>query len=244
MWGTQIIQGNGESKLEAKTASCGRLSCLLRLKGGSDGKESTCNVGDPGSIPGLGRSPGGGHGNPLQYYCLENLYGQRSLVGYSQWGCKEPHTTEQLSTAQQHSSCRETAMLRNKSHHLLKTRIFPHHYQCILHCHGCSQLCPLLFQHTTAQQRIFTQNDHVALLSFAFHLSMLLTSLLLPSFLAKFPHLLGLPLVVVVFSHSVMFYSFATPHHAPLSWDFPGKNTGVGYHFLLQEIFLTQGSNL
>ena len=35
--------------------------------GGSDGKESACNVGDMGSIPGLGRSPGGGHGNPLQY---------------------------------------------------------------------------------------------------------------------------------------------------------------------------------
>ena len=40
--------------------------------GGSDGKESSCNVGDMGSIPGLGRSPGGGHGNPLQYSCLEN----------------------------------------------------------------------------------------------------------------------------------------------------------------------------
>ena len=40
--------------------------------GGSDGKESTCNVGDLGSIPGLGRSPGGGHGKPLQYSCLEN----------------------------------------------------------------------------------------------------------------------------------------------------------------------------
>ena len=40
--------------------------------GGSDGKESTCNVGDLGSIPGLGRAPGGGHGNPLQYSCLEN----------------------------------------------------------------------------------------------------------------------------------------------------------------------------
>ena len=39
---------------------------------GSDGKESVCNVGDPGSIPGLGRSPGEGHGNPLQYSCLEN----------------------------------------------------------------------------------------------------------------------------------------------------------------------------
>ena len=40
--------------------------------GGSEGKESACNVGDPGSIPGLGISPGGGHGNPLQYSCLEN----------------------------------------------------------------------------------------------------------------------------------------------------------------------------
>ena len=57
--------------------------------GGSDGKESACNVGDLGSIPGLGRSPGEGHGNPLQYSCLENLLGQRSLVSYSPWGCKE-----------------------------------------------------------------------------------------------------------------------------------------------------------
>ena len=41
--------------------------------GGSDGKESTCNVGDLGSIPGLGRSPGEGNGYPLQYSCLENF---------------------------------------------------------------------------------------------------------------------------------------------------------------------------
>ena len=40
--------------------------------GGSDGKVSVYNVGDPGSIPGLGRSPGEGNGNPLQDYCLEN----------------------------------------------------------------------------------------------------------------------------------------------------------------------------
>ena len=39
---------------------------------GSDGKESACNAGDPGSIPGLGRSPGEGNGNPLQYSRLEN----------------------------------------------------------------------------------------------------------------------------------------------------------------------------
>ena len=40
--------------------------------GSSDGKESACNAGDTGSIPGLGRSPGEGNGNPLQYSCLKN----------------------------------------------------------------------------------------------------------------------------------------------------------------------------
>ena len=48
------------------------LGFTLGFTGGSDGKESTCHVGDLGSIPGLGRSPGGGHGNPLQYSCLES----------------------------------------------------------------------------------------------------------------------------------------------------------------------------
>ena len=46
--------------------------------------------------PGLGRSPGGGHGNPLQYSCLENPHGQRSLAGYSH-GVAESDTTEGLS---------------------------------------------------------------------------------------------------------------------------------------------------
>ena len=61
--------------------------------GGSDGKESTYNLGDLGSIPGLGRFPGGGHGNPFQYSCLENPHGQ-SLAGYSPWGHKELDTTK------------------------------------------------------------------------------------------------------------------------------------------------------
>ena len=47
------------------------LSC--GFPGGSAGKESACNVGDPGLIPEWGRSPRGGHSNPLQYSCLENL---------------------------------------------------------------------------------------------------------------------------------------------------------------------------
>ena len=51
-----------------------------------------------GKIPGLGRTPGGGHGDSLQYSCLENPHRQRILVGYSPWGLKESDMTEQLST--------------------------------------------------------------------------------------------------------------------------------------------------
>ena len=50
---------------------------------GSDAKESSCSAGDLGLIPRSGSSPGGGHGNPLQYSCLENSHEQRSLAGYS-----------------------------------------------------------------------------------------------------------------------------------------------------------------
>ena len=73
---------------------------LLGFSGGANGKESACKAGDLRLIPGLGRSPGGGHGNLLQYSCLENPHGQRSLAGYSPWGHKESDTTERLSTAQ------------------------------------------------------------------------------------------------------------------------------------------------
>ena len=73
---------------------------FLGFSSGSDGKESICNAGDLDSIPGLGRYPRGGHGNLLQYSCLENPHGQRSLVGSSPWGRKESDMTERLSTAQ------------------------------------------------------------------------------------------------------------------------------------------------
>ena len=64
----------------------------MGFPGGSDGKESTRNGGDLGSIPELGRSPGGGHGNPLQYSCLENPHGQSSLVGHSPWDSQGKNT--------------------------------------------------------------------------------------------------------------------------------------------------------
>ena len=65
-----------------------------------EGKNLSANAGDikdTGLIPGLGRFPGEGHDNPLQYSCLENPYGQRNLAGYSPWGRKELDMTEQLS---------------------------------------------------------------------------------------------------------------------------------------------------
>ena len=60
-----------------------RPSHTVGFPGGSEGKESACSAGDLGLIPELGKSPGGGHGNPLQNSCLENPHGRRSLVGYS-----------------------------------------------------------------------------------------------------------------------------------------------------------------
>ena len=61
--------------------------------GGSDGRASVCNVGDLGSIPGLGSSLVEGNGNPLQYSCLEN---PMDGGAWCPWGCKELDTTERL----------------------------------------------------------------------------------------------------------------------------------------------------
>ena len=52
------------------------------------------NAGDTGVIPGLGRSPVVGSDNQLQYSCVERFHGQRCLVGYSPWGCKESDITD------------------------------------------------------------------------------------------------------------------------------------------------------
>ena len=64
--------------------------------GDSGGKESAWKAGDPGSVRGLGRSPGEGNGLPTPVFLSREFYRQRSLVGYSSWGCKESNTTEGL----------------------------------------------------------------------------------------------------------------------------------------------------
>ena len=72
---------------------------FLGFPGGSDGKEYACSTRDLGSIPGLGRSPGGGHDNLLQYSCLENPM-DRGTWWATVHGVAESETTEWLSTAQ------------------------------------------------------------------------------------------------------------------------------------------------
>ena len=65
----KIIKKQNKTKHGQENTVCG---LLMDIPCGSDDKASVYNVGDPGSIPGLGRSPGEGNGNPLQDYCLEN----------------------------------------------------------------------------------------------------------------------------------------------------------------------------
>ena len=72
------------------------------VSGGASGKESTCKTGDMGPIPGSGRSSGGGHGNPLQYSCLENpmdrgawwatVHGVTKSQEWSNWACMQAST--------------------------------------------------------------------------------------------------------------------------------------------------------
>ena len=85
MW---LVQLNFKFYLISFTVSSPVSLMATGFPGGSEGKEPACNAGDPGSIPGLGRSPGGGYGNPLQYSCSENPQGETCLMGYSPWSRK------------------------------------------------------------------------------------------------------------------------------------------------------------
>ena len=89
---SRVVGSSGEGLLIAQD--------VMGFPGGSDGKESACNAGDPASILVSGKSLGEGNGNQLQYSCLENPNGWRSLVGYSPLGCKQLDTTVRLSTQQ------------------------------------------------------------------------------------------------------------------------------------------------
>ena len=83
---------------------------IMGFPGGSDSKESACSARDLGSIPGLGRSPEEGNGNPLQYSRLENPMDRGPWGGYSPWGRKESEMTEQLTLTHNNSKLEETKM--------------------------------------------------------------------------------------------------------------------------------------
>ena len=74
----------------------------MGFPGGSDGKESACTAGDLVSIPGLGRFPGEGNGNPLQYSCLQNPMDRGAWWGCSPCGHKELDMTEGLTHTHTH----------------------------------------------------------------------------------------------------------------------------------------------
>ena len=73
---TDLLQFRGSQRVGHGWVTELNWVCMS-FPGGPDGGESVCNAGDLGSIPGLGRSSGGGHGNPLHYSCLKNPHGQR-----------------------------------------------------------------------------------------------------------------------------------------------------------------------
>ena len=75
---------------------------FIGFPGGLDGKESTCNAGDVGLIPGSGRSPGEGNSNPLQYSCLENST-DRGAYGLPFMGSQTVDTTERLTHTHTHT---------------------------------------------------------------------------------------------------------------------------------------------
>ena len=82
----------------------------MGFPGESDGKESACNAGDPGSVPELGRSPGE-EWLPTPVYLPGEFHGQRSLVGYSSWGHKDLDMTEQLTLS--FLNCLDNSEFRN-----------------------------------------------------------------------------------------------------------------------------------
>ena len=87
--------------------------------GGSDGKESACNAGEQGSIPGPERSPGEGW-HPTPVFLPGEFHGQRGLVGYSPWGPKESDTTEWLTL-----SLSKKCLLTISLHHTVKGKTCP-----------------------------------------------------------------------------------------------------------------------
>ena len=87
---TSLVSRNHAARFHGgKRTYLGLVSVEEGFPGGSDEKQSACNVGGLGSIPGSGRFPGGGHGDPLQYSCLENPMDRGAWQGLKEVGTTE-----------------------------------------------------------------------------------------------------------------------------------------------------------
>ena len=92
-WTSGLLQGSADFLLLKTRVSDAHTKENLGFPFGSDGKESARNAGDPGSISGLGRSPGEGNGNPFQYYCLGNPMDRGTWKATVHGIAKESYTT-------------------------------------------------------------------------------------------------------------------------------------------------------
>ena len=105
--------------------------CVHNFPGGSNGKESACNEGDLGLIPGLGRSPGEGNSLPTPVFLPGEFHGQRRLAGYSPCGHRETDATDRLSLIQY------LELIRLETGHLLGLM---NNYQIILKTNRISKM--------------------------------------------------------------------------------------------------------
>ena len=131
-----------------KVLNAKKLIFIRGFPGGSDSKKFACNLGDPGWIPGLGRYSGEGNSYPLHPVFLPGeFYGQKSLAGYSPWGCKESDTTERLTLSTLSKALRKSNFTRLLHQHLLfmvgkkvtqMTRAYTLVFQTLL-CNRCRQ---------------------------------------------------------------------------------------------------------
>ena len=81
------------------------------------------DIRDTSSVPGIRRSPGGGHGNPFQYSCLENPIDRAAWGCYSPWGCKESDTTEHACTPSMISSGKGLLIVKLQTLHIVRPKI-------------------------------------------------------------------------------------------------------------------------
>ena len=122
---------------------------ILGFPGGSDNEEFTCNARDLDSVPALGRSHGGGRGNPLQCFCLETPHGQRSLAGYCLWVTKSRTQLKWLSTAYIYS------LMKNNSHTMQFSHLKYIIQWFLVYSHRCTEPIFRTFHHTHPHQRNF-----------------------------------------------------------------------------------------